>query len=49
MSRPIVLIFDVTTQEEVIREMNDAEFNQHEIDKAAEEARQAEEIAALTR
>jgi hypothetical protein len=34
MSRPNIYIFDSETQEEVIREMNDAEFAQYEIDKA---------------
>ena len=32
MTRPMVSIFDVTTQELVVREMNDAEFAQHLID-----------------
>lgn len=32
MTRPNVHIFDVTTQEEIIREMNDAEYAQYLID-----------------
>ena len=40
MTRPMVSIFDITTQELVVREMNDAEFAQYEIDKANWEAEQ---------
>jgi hypothetical protein len=36
----MVSILDVTTQELVVREMNDAEFAQYEIDKANWEAEQ---------
>jgi hypothetical protein len=43
MTRPNVQEINVTTQEEIIREMNDAEYEQHLIDKAAWEAEQAEE------
>jgi hypothetical protein len=34
----MISILDVETQEQTIREMNDAEFAQYEIDKAAWEA-----------
>lgn len=37
MSRPTIYIFDCETQEEVLREMNDAEYAQHLIDVAAAE------------
>lgn len=37
MVRPLIGIFDAGTQQEIIREMNDEEFAQHELDKAAEE------------
>lgn len=43
MTRPTVSIFDVTTQEETVREMNDAEFAQYEIDKIRFEEKQAEQ------
>ena len=46
MTRPMVRIHDVATDTVVDREMNDAEFAQYEIDKAAAEARAAEETAA---
>lgn len=46
MTRPMVRIHDVSTDTVVDREMNDAEFAQYEIDKAAAEARAAEEAAA---
>ena len=39
MTRPIVNEFNAQTQELVVREMNDAEFAQYEIDNAAHEAR----------
>ena len=32
MSRPMISIFDVETQEEVLREMNDGEYEQHLLD-----------------
>lgn len=41
MNRPIVYIFDVTTQEEIIREMNDEEYAQHLLDVQAEALRKA--------
>jgi hypothetical protein len=42
MTRPKVCIFNVETQEEIVREMNDVEYEQHLIDKAQGEAAQAE-------
>ena len=45
MTRPMIHIFDMATQEEVLREMNDAEYAQHLVDVAAYEeelAKQAE-------
>jgi hypothetical protein len=33
MIRPSISIFDVTTQEETFREMNDAEYAQHQADE----------------
>jgi hypothetical protein len=41
MTRPTIAILDVTTQELVVREMNDTEYAQHLVDKAAAEAREA--------
>jgi hypothetical protein len=37
MTRPNVQEFNVTTQEEIIREMNDEEYAQYLIDTAPEE------------
>jgi hypothetical protein len=42
MTKPQIKIVNVETGEEIIREMNDAEFTQYEVDRAAEAARQAE-------
>jgi hypothetical protein len=42
MSKPIITIHNVTTNEIVEREMNDAEFAQYEADQSAEATRQAE-------
>lgn len=39
MTRPIITIHDVATGEIVVREMNDAEFDQHEKDVAKRVAR----------
>jgi hypothetical protein len=39
MTRPIITIHDVETNEVVVREMNDAEFEQHEKDVAKRIAR----------
>ena len=41
MTRPLISIFNAETQEEVIREMNDSEFAQYEIDRAKWEEEQA--------
>jgi hypothetical protein len=41
-SRPMVRIHDLSTDEVIDREMNDAEFAQYEADKAAEAEAQAE-------
>lgn len=38
MTRPMVSILDVVTQELTVREMNDTEYEQMLIDKAAAEA-----------
>ena len=46
MTRPNISIINVQTQEEVIREMNDAEYEQHLIDEAAWEAEQTAIAAA---
>jgi hypothetical protein len=45
MTRPMVRIHDLLTDEVIDREMNDAEFAQHEADQAAQAA-QAEADAA---
>lgn len=34
MTRPLIGILDASTQEQVNREMNDAEYEQHLVDKA---------------
>jgi hypothetical protein len=50
MTRPMISLFDANTGESIIREMNDAEYAQHEIDKASvaeEAARQAEADAVV--
>ena len=53
MTRPIVRIHDLSTDEVIDREMNDAEFAQYEADQeaqaalAAAEAAKAEQKAAL--
>jgi hypothetical protein len=45
MSRPIIKIHDVSTDEVIEREMNDAEFAQYEADQAAVAAQVAAETA----
>ena len=45
MTKPMISILDVETQELTVREMNDSEHAQYEIDKAAYEARKAAEQA----
>ena len=56
MTRPIVRIHDLSTDEVIDREMNDAEFAQYEADQAAaaesaaeEAAKAAEKASLLTR
>lgn len=56
MTRPIVRIHDLSTDEVIDREMNDAEFAQYEADQAAaatqaaaEAAKAAEKKALLAR
>jgi len=56
MTRPTVRIHDLSTDEVIDREMNDAEFAQHEADQAAaieraeaEAAKAAEKVALLER
>ena len=48
MTRPTINITDLSTGESITREMNDAEFAQHLIDKAEAEARRAEIEAQAT-
>jgi hypothetical protein len=45
MTRPIVRIHDLSTDEVIDREMNDAEFAQYEVDQAAQIAQAAAEAA----
>ena len=45
ISRPMVRIHDLETNEIIDREMNDAEFAQYEADQAAYAAQAAEEAA----
>ena len=45
MSRPIVRIQNLATNEVIDREMNDAEFAQYEADQAAQAAAQTAEAA----
>ncbi len=42
MTRPIITIHNVETNEIIEREMNDAEFAQYEIDEAAEATKKAQ-------
>ena len=42
MSRPLIRVHNVETNEIIDREMNDAEFAQYEIDQEAEAHRKAE-------
>ena len=48
MSRPIIRIHNVETDEVIDREMTDAEFVQYEIQQAAETTRQAEAATKAT-
>ncbi len=45
MTRPMVRIHDLSTDEVIDREMNDAEFAQHEADQAEYAAQAAAEAA----
>ena len=45
MTRPMVRIHDLSTNEVIDREMNDAEFTQYETDQAATAAQAAKESA----
>lgn len=47
MTKPTVKFFDAETNEEIVREMNDAEFAQHEIDAAANAAQEADRVAKI--
>jgi hypothetical protein len=47
-TRPMVRIHDLSTNEVIDREMNDAEFEQYEADKAAQATEQAEAKAKAT-
>jgi hypothetical protein len=48
MSRPMVRIHDLSTDEVIDREMNDAEFAQYEANQAAQATAQAEAEAKAT-
>jgi len=48
MSKPIIRIHNVSTDEVIDREMNDAEFAQYEANKAAQATAQAEAEAKAT-
>ena len=47
-TRPTVRIHDISTDEVIDREMNDAEFAQYEVDQAAQAILQAEAEAEAT-
>ena len=48
MSKPIIRIHNIETDEVIDREMNDQEFATYEADQAAQAARQAEAEARAT-
>lgn len=48
MTKPIIRIHDISTNEIIDREMNDEEFAQYESDQAAQVIRQAEAEARAT-
>ena len=48
MTKLLIRIHDISTNEIIDREMNDAELAQHQIDQAAAAARKAEEQAVAT-
>lgn len=45
MTKPLIAIYNVETNEIIEREMNDAEFAQYQADQEAEAQRKAEESA----
>ena len=47
MSRPMIRIHDLSTDEVIDREMNDAEFAQYEADQTAQAAAKAEADAKV--
>jgi hypothetical protein len=49
MTRPIVRIHDLSTDEVIDREMNDAEFAQYEADQAAQQHRLQQKQPRLPR
>ena len=48
MSRPIIKIHDVSTDEIIEREMNDIEFSQYQTDQTTNATKQAEAQAKAT-
>jgi len=48
MTRPMIRIHNIETDEIIDREMNDAEFKQYEADQAIDATRQAEAEARAT-
>jgi hypothetical protein len=48
MSRPIIKIVNVSTGEEIERELNDTEFAQYKVDQESQIAKQAEAAAKAT-
>jgi len=48
MSKPMIRIHNIETDEVIDREMNDAEFAQYQADKAAQATAQAEAEAKAT-
>lgn len=45
MTKPMIAIFDVQTQQETIREMNDEEYAQHLKDKVRWDSEETERLA----
>ena len=48
MTKPMIKIHNIETNEVIDREMNDAEFAQYQADQAAQAAKQAEAEAKAT-
>ena len=48
MTKPMIRIHNIETNEVIDREMNDAEFAQYQADQAAQAAKQAEAEAKAT-